>query len=61
MNPYIVQIRTPFKLTPIKRDGEKEAIAEGFAVSKANGFRLKHKGRRMVSTKPSRLSQREAA
>jgi hypothetical protein len=61
MNPYIVQIRTPFTLTPIKRDSEQEAIAEGFAVSKANGFRLRHKGRQMVKTKASRLSLREAA
>ena len=57
INPYIANFGLPFDGIPVKRNGEKEAITEGFAVQRA--FRMRRKGRQMIKTRPSRLSQRE--
>jgi hypothetical protein len=59
MNPYIEVIRNPIKFMPIKRNLEQEAVEEGLAMYRS--LRIKRKGRQMVKTRTSRLSQREAA
>jgi hypothetical protein len=61
INPYIANFGQKFDGIPVKRNTEREAVQEGFAVMKANGFRLRRKGRQMIKTKMSRLTQREAA
>lgn len=57
-NPYTVNFLRPFEGEPIKRDDESEAIREGFAVAKANRYRLRRKNKHQLETK---AVKREAA
>jgi len=59
MNPYVETLGKPIRFIPVYRNGEREAIVEGEAMTRA--FRNNKKGRQMVKTKTNRLTQREAA
>jgi hypothetical protein len=58
LNPYVVNVLRHVAGEPIRRDGEAEAIREGIAVQKANGFRVRRKNKYQLETKAVR---REAA